>query len=145
MTNYKASEKLIDIFKRNGFREVTEEKYPDHYKRLMHSGYDPKTMKRILTIDGKNYVKFDYLSILPIFNGGTDGPEIKDELTIDEIKSIVTFFKLPHQTRKALKRHHQNVLNLHERYSGIKRYPQFYKDKGSRLLAELFESVSIFE
>lgn len=143
MTTYKASEKLIDIFIQNGFIDITNEVYPEHFKRLLENGYDPNRVKRILAIDKKNYARFDYITILPCYKKSCSGAEMKTELTSDEVKSIIAFFKLPQQTRRALKRHNHNILELHRKYYEIKENIEWYKDKRSKMILDAFDNATL--
>ncbi len=138
---YQASKKLIDILINNGFKDITNEIYPDHFKRLKENGYDPQKVKRVLAMDKRNYVKFDYINILPCYHKSCSGPEMKTELTSDEVKSIITFFKLPYQTRSALKRNNLIIPELYKEYYHIKENIERYKDKRSNLIIDTFENV----
>lgn len=143
MKTYKASEELVQIFKQNGFIDITNEMYPEHFDRISNNGYDPNRVKRVLAINKNNYVKFDYITILPCYKRGCSGEEMKTELTPDELKSIIAFFNLPTQTKSSLKRHRQNILDLHKKYYDIKENPNWYKDKQSKLIIESFEKAKL--
>lgn len=95
---YKVSQELIEILLKNGFREVTQKTYPEHYAKLLKNGYNPDSIKRHFAFKKNShwvaYIKFDYTYIQILH----DTPCLQEMLyAIDEnqLKSVFTFFKMP--------------------------------------------------
>lgn len=140
MKHYLASEELAEILKLNGFKDITQERYPDHHNSMVKNGYDPGKIKRVFAANKFNYIKFDYISIQIFYKKNLEGD--KDELSIDELKSIIVFFNLPVNIRTELIKRGQKVLSLHQRYDEIKKEPEFYNDQKSKMILKSFESLT---
>ncbi|EHQ41785.1 hypothetical protein [Myroides odoratus] len=147
MAIYKASEELVNILLKNGLEETTEKNLPVHYKNMVENGYDPNKVKRDFSYNGKRVLIFDYVVIKPKIKGFTSGRDMKTELTIDELKSIIVFSKLPYQTVNGLYRNNHNyVTQLHNLYFYIKEHPDFTKSKNkfrNELITKEFENIQI--
>lgn len=142
MKIYKASEELAQILIKNGFTEVTSERYPDHYKRILENGYDPHKSKRAFAMNAKNFVLFDYVMIKPFHKEGCKGTEMNPEFSEDEIRSIIAFFHLPFQTRNSYKREGSDIPNLHSSYTYLKDNPD-YKKGNRQIIIDAFENVKL--
>ncbi len=144
---YKASKELVEIFLKNGFTEVTEKVYPEHVNRLNKEGYNPHRQKRKFVFGttgrNRNSVLFDYISITPYRLGGCQGGDSKLELTEDELKSILTFYKLSTASQSAYGKAGGRVIELHTRYKRICENPEWHNKKSDRELKMVFESVSV--
>ena len=138
---YIPSQELIDIFLKNGFKDVTAKMYPEHHTLSLNKGYDPRIMKRVLATGTKNYVQFDYTNIIPCYNGGCTSDDQRYELTEDELKSIITFFKLPYQTRAALRRSRTKIPELYKEYYYSKQNPGWHDKRYEKRLLSVFDSV----
>ncbi len=146
MSNYIASEDLINIFIKNGFIDITDIKRPEHFKRLQENGYDPHKIKRVISYNGhlKNYVEFDYIMIRACYKEGCDSRNMKNKITANELKSIIAFYKLPSQTMSAMNRKGYDRLNLYDSYEHVKENLDFYKGQKTKLmLLEIFENIKL--
>lgn len=144
MKNYTASEELIDILLKNGFTEITKDKRPSHFMKLKEEGYNPDKIKRVFSINGhkKNYIEFDYVMIKARYKEGCSGANMKTEITTDELKSIITFYKLPFQTQNKIKRNGGYIYNISHSYDSIKNHADYYKkDKSALFLIDIFEGI----
>lgn len=145
MENYKASEELINVLLKNGFTEVTKEKHPLHFDKLITDGYDPLKMKRLFSINGhkRNFIQFDYTMIQARFREGVNSGNMKTEISTNELKSLITFYKLHFQTQNKMKRNGLSIFTLISDYNSIKKHPDFYKkDKSALLLVDIFEKIT---
>jgi hypothetical protein len=140
MKIYKASEELAQILLKNGFKEITSTKFPDHHKQIIENGYNPYESKRAFEINSKNYVLFEYDMIKALHKEGCAGSDMKTEFSENEVKSIIAFFKLPYQTRNAFKRKGLGILTLHEKYFYITKNPE-YKKRNDQIIVDAFESI----
>jgi hypothetical protein len=145
MITYKASEDLVQIFLKNGFSDITVRHYPEHVKRIDKDGYNPNQQKRALAINknSKNTVVFDYISITPYFHGGCASSDIRLEVTEDELKSIITFYKLPTHDQTTYVRLNGRITDIHSRYKRICESPRAYKKKSAETLKNIFENVTL--
>ena len=141
MQKFIASESLAQVFLLNGYKDVTEERYPEHYKRMLASGYNPQQMKRAFSSSPSTYVLFDYNMIMACYKGSCNGFNMKTELSKDELTSVIAFSKLPVQTRSAIKRNGTAIPELYKDYYAILEHPNFYKDQRSQIIVKAFESV----
>ena len=142
METFKASEELAQILIKNGLNEITFSKYPEHHNRILEEGYNPHNSKRIFAVNSDNYVLFDYITIKPFHKKSCNGAEMKVELSENEIKSMIAFFKLPYQTRNAYKRRGNSILNLYSDYIYIKENPE-YKKPNKQIIISAFESIEM--
>lgn len=140
---YLPSTQLFQTFINNGFKDITNTTYPEHFKKLQESEYNPKVMKRALSYGNSCRVQFEYLRIVTKYKDNVRGTELRDTFSENELKSIITFCKLPSQTRSALRRQPIDIPDLYKRYYDIKEHPEWYKDKGSKSIVEVFESVKL--
>lgn len=139
---YSPSTELVSILLENGFQDITNKTYPDHYEYIQQYGYDPGLSKRVLQYNrGRDCIKFDYITITPCFQGAA--LESKYSLNEDELKSLITFFKLPYHARVAVIGKGLSIFRLHEEYGEIKQYPQYYKGTESKRLVEFFEGIRL--
>lgn len=133
MKTYTASNELAEILKKNGFKEVTEKEYPEHYKLIQTKGYFPESSKRkfVFTLNS-DYILFDYINIFYKF------PHSKIELTATELKSIITYYKLPQKHRVTPD---SDILNLHDYYATICKTNEWMKFEGDALIKQMYEAV----
>lgn len=142
MKTFKASEELAQLLIKNGLKEVTFSKYPEHHNKILKDGYNPHNSKRIFEVNSDNYVLFDYITIKPFYKNNCNGAEMKVELSENELKSIIVFYKLPHQTRNAYKRKGRSITNLYTEYIYLKENPE-YKRANKQTIISVFESIDI--
>lgn len=141
---YMASQDLIDIFTKNGFEDVTKSRYPEHYLHAEKNGYNPSNCKRALAITGrtKSYVLFDYINICPSYKSVRHSSSTI--LSADEVKSIITFFKLPTSIQNNLtSKHNTSIASLHELYSKVKENPKLYRSNMYFQIVRLFENINL--
>jgi hypothetical protein len=143
MKIYTASQELIETLLRNGLTEITKEMKPDHFKRLQKDGYDPRKIKRVFAVKcygyKKNYLELDYETIKPLFKGGAKLSDMKKEITDDDLKSLIGFYKLSHKEKKRT-----NMYSLESYYKSILQHPQYYKNKlEATLFVEMYESIIV--
>ena len=140
MKTFTASEELAQILLKNGFNEVTENKYPTHHSEIIKNGYIESKSKRAFAINSKDYVIFDYDMIKACHKGGCNGLNMKIGMSLNEIKSIIAFFNLPFQTRNGLMRGGQTIPTLWKDYNYIKENPT-YKHTSNKFIVSAFEKV----
>lgn len=147
MKKFKTSEELISILLKNGLEETTKDNLPLHYSNLIKDGYDPHKVKREFSYNGKPVLLFDYVCINSKIKNIRNGYRSEAELSIDEVKSIIVFSKLPYQTVNGLYRSGQTeITTLYKTYYYIKEHPEFTKSKNkfrNDLIVKEFESVHI--
>ena len=138
MEKFRASHHLIELLLKHGFKDLTKKDYPEHYTRMVDKDYEPSSIKRLLAINKNNYIIFDYINIKPFYNESCK--RSKTELTHNELKSIIAFFKLPANIKTEL---HKNIdiTDLHLEYAKIKQNIRIYKNKKSKTLVDTFESI----
>lgn len=140
MKKYTASEELAQILKKNGFKEITSTKFPKHQDEIEANGYTSGKSKRAFSINSKDSVEFDYLEIKPRHKGRCDGPEMKTELSENELKSIIAFFNMPFQSRNAYKRNGGYIPNFYTDYLYMKENPDFKKEN-RQIVIDAFENI----
>jgi len=140
---YSPSKQLVEVFNNNGFRDDTEKAYPFHFKLLAQKGYTPENVKRAFSYGTSCKVQFSYLKVVASYKDNSFNSDIHETLTENELKSIITFCKLPAQTRTAYRRKRSGIPDLYKRYNDIKEQPEWYNDKGSKLIVEIFESIKL--
>ncbi len=144
MKKYTASQETIDILLKNGYIEITKEIHPEHFKRLQKEGYDCRNMKRVFSANRdygykQDYIEFDYDMIKPVRRRGVSGNEMKKEITAEELKSFIGFYKLPYKERKKI-----NVFNLESHYQSIRQHPNHYEKKRDAIqFVEIYENITI--
>ena len=145
MKKYKASEELAEILIKNGFVENTKTKYPDHYNRLLNNGYSPNSVKRSFLYKPNHNLIFDYINIVPYYRKSCNGTEIKIELTENEIKSIITFYKLSSQHKSYFKKTGDDIPNLYTEYESYKSYisSQNKLSKYQTDIIKIFDEIKI--
>ena len=140
---YSPSKQLVEIFINNGFKDDTEKVYPPHFKLLTEKGYTPKNVKRAFSYGTCCKVQFSYSQVVASYKDTSFNSDLHETLTENELKSIITFCKLPPQTKAAYRRKHLGIPDLYKKYNDIKEQPEWHKDKGSKLIVEIFESIKL--
>lgn len=141
MKNYYASEDLVQILLNNGLVEVTDVKYPLHYKQIKENGYDPEKTKRAFRINSKDLIIFDYITVKFVHKGnGCSGTNMRKEISENELKSAIAFFKLPFQTRNAIMRSGVAIPTLHNDYRYILENPSYNNPRNKHII-KAFEEV----
>lgn len=140
---YEASEELVRILLKNGFRDITNQFYPSHIERMEQDGYNPQSHKRVFAISKSDHLKFNYTQIEAFYRGCT-GSDMKYKLTVDELKSIIAFYKLPPQSKSYIySKSRDSITSLYTYYDTICEYPRFCKRKSDLGFKKLFETVQI--
>lgn len=106
---YKASQKLIDILKQNGFRDKSYLYMPEYGKKFLSSTaeYDPGKHKKVFGLGyGKRRLEiyFDYINIA-VTEQGNYLTDHYIQLSESQLRSIITFFKCSYERQKTLKRY----------------------------------------
>lgn len=140
---YEVSNELCEILLNNGFNDVTEKHYPNHFVRLKKDGYNPYGCKRAFSIDNRNYIIFDYIHIKPYYKRTCHGDEMKYKLTSEELKSIISFYKLPTPTRTSIHNNYRNITELHLYYESICSSPEIHQKKAALKFKETYESIKL--
>lgn len=137
MKIYEASKELIDILISNGFVEDTDRTYPEHAKRLIDSEYNPHGMKRHLSYVGtREKVYLDYINIkLPT------GVQCYG-LSLEDLKSLITFCRLSASDRSILVGQRYNVLSIPEIISNIEREPRIYSKSVYSRAENIFKNLN---
>lgn len=144
MKKYTASQETINILLKNEYIEITKEIHPQHFKRLQKEGYDCRNTKRVFSANRdygykQDYIEFDYDMIKPVRRRGVSASEMKREITTEELKSFIGFYKLPYKERKRI-----NVFNLESYYNSIKKYPEHYNKKTKAMsFIEMYENIRL--
>ena len=130
-------QELIEILLANGFVEDTERTFPEHAKRLVGNNYDPHGMKRHFSYPGtREKVFFDYINIkLPT------GVQ-RYRLTLDELKSMLSFCNLSSSDRGTLLDQHYNVLSIPGLVSDINREPRIYARAAYKRVKHAYENLN---
>lgn len=141
MKNYYASEELVQILLNNGFVEITDVKFPLHSKQIKEDGYDSEKAKRAFRINTKDLILFDYITVKFVHkgNGGSEA-NMRKEISENELKSALAFFKLPFQTRNAIMRSGVAIPTLHNDYRYIQENPSYHNPRNKHLI-KAFEEV----
>ncbi|ASE61577.1 MULTISPECIES: hypothetical protein [Chryseobacterium] len=93
MKNYYASEELAQILLNNGFVDITDKKFPLHFKQIKENGYDPEKAKRAFRINTKDLILFDYITVKFVHKGnGCSATNMRKEISENELKSAIAFF-----------------------------------------------------
>lgn len=90
---YSASQDLIDILLRFGFKEDTDKVYPMQYAQMKQRGeYDPHSFKRSFR-KGRMWILLDYINIRILYNSSAF---FFDEMaiSIEELTSLIYFMQL---------------------------------------------------
>ncbi len=144
MKTCSASQELVDILLKNGFIDKTKETYPDHYKRMKEKGYNPYAVRRKFTNHSRrDFIFFDYVNITPLHNGGCTENECRYTPTTDELKSLITFYKLPVHDRGTWSLSYNAIPELHLRYKEICEHPTWYNSAFDKRVKKVFESVIV--
>ena len=139
--NYKASEKLAQIFIQNGFVENTETKYSEHFEKAKKEGYNPSSMKRSFSYKtlfsiNFNYIKIDSFGMFTFFSCYA--------LTDNDLKCVITYMKLSVYDRKFVRENvKEGVLAIANYYERICKFPEIYKRKPHLRLKEIFNSITL--
>lgn len=142
MTQFKASHELADILLRNCFKETTKQIYPKHFEFIKNNGYNPDLSKRIFSL-GTNNIKFDYINIIPSYNGGCHGNEIASQIGELPLKGIIAFYKCSSRTRNFLYLRYREITKIYSHYKTINEYPEWHKLKSDKEFRVQFESIKI--
>ncbi|OCA69072.1 hypothetical protein BBI01_17830 [Chryseobacterium artocarpi] len=143
MKTYQASEQLAQILIKNGFVEVTDTKYPQHFKQINAYGYEPEKSQRAFRINTKDLIIFDHITIKFVHKGyGCNGANMRNELSENELKSAIAFFKLPFQTRNAIMRTGAAIPSLHNEYKYIQENPSYNKPRNQYII-KAFSDVTL--
>lgn len=90
---YSASQELIDILLRFGFKEDTEKKYPIQYSQMQQRGeYNPYSFKRSFR-KGRMWILFDYINIHILYNSPTFFFN-EMAISLEELTSLIYFMQL---------------------------------------------------
>lgn len=138
METYKVSEELVEIFKLNGFKDLTNERYPEHYERMLKYGYDLYQIKRYLKLSIDNYVILEYINI-HVFCKNMNEVTV-NSLNEAELKSIFAFYELPANIRKELSQQIK-ITELHIEYEKFKRNPVIFNIKKFKKIIQIYENV----
>jgi hypothetical protein len=141
---FRASQGLVDLFLKYGFTDNTSKLYPEHFKRLKERGYDPYSMKRFFCYPPHDdYIIFHYVYINLHHKGTFNHTEEKTLLTEDEVRSLITFYKLPKNLASDWLEAYKNVLDLHKYYHKICQLPDIFNSAMDARIKETFELVVI--
>lgn len=145
MNTYYASEELVKIFEKNGFNEITHERYPQHADRIKNNGYNPNAQKRAFIFGNRkrNVLTLDYINIVPYYRGACNGDESRLSVSEDELKSIIAFYKLPAQTQLVFKANGQKITELSVHYQRISQNTDLYKRKSDKQIRSTYENVRL--
>lgn len=137
---YFASEQLAQILLKNGFKETTKKYYPKHFERINKEGYNPQIFKRSFSFGRKMSITFDYINII---GGGPFASFTSDSLEEDDLKSILTFLKLPIHTQTAIRKRCKNVLDISSDYKQICENPDWRTGATDVRIKETFSEIRI--
>lgn len=145
MKNYYASEELAQILLNNGFVEITNTKYPLHSEQIRENGYDPEKAKRAFRINTKDLIIFEYFTVKFVHKGdGCSVANTRKEISENELKSEIAFFKLPFQTRNAIMRSGVAIPTLHNNYRYIQENPT-YNNLRNKHIIKAFQEVTLIK
>ncbi len=146
MTMFKASQALVDVLLKSGFSDRTEKLYPEHFKRMKTKGYDPYSMKRIFCLDNhEDYIIFRFVYITLHHRGKFNFKIERRLLNVDEVKSLICFYKLPVEAAKEWVEAYSNALGLYKYYRNICALPEVYNSDLDKCIKYTFESIAIKE
>lgn len=140
---FTASAELCNILLNNGFSELTKKHYAKHYEQLHLKGYNPNSQKRVFSIDNRNLLKLDYISIVPYYRGSCPGSDIKNILSDLELRSIIAFYQFKSPSRARLYNINNGITNLHSYYRLIIDFPKNHKSISDNQFKSLFEAVKL--
>jgi hypothetical protein len=141
---FKTSQGLVDLFLKYGFTDNTAKLYPEHFRRLSERGYDPYSMKRIFCYPPHpDCIIFHYVYINLHHHGAFNHTEEKTLLTEDELRSLITFYKLPLSDANEWLDAYKNALDLHKYYRKICQLPEVFNSLLDKRIKETFELVII--
>ncbi len=139
MKTYTASQELVDIMLRNGYKEKTKTFYPEHYKRLLNTEYENGNVKRKFAIKGlQDSITFDYINVIGFISNAGHGSRTK--LTSDEVKSMVAFYKMPQSFIDSWR---DDIFNLYKEYYSAKQNADEFLTAKEKKLIKVFESVNL--
>jgi hypothetical protein len=139
---FKASPELVTLLLKYGFSDNTEKLYPKHFKQMKERGYDPHSMKRIFCFrQHEDYLLFNYVYITLHHNGAFSHTEERKTLTTDELRSLITFYKLPPQGGKEWLEAYTNALDLYKYYRNARAMPEVYNTELDKRITSTFERV----
>ncbi|WP_336715254.1 hypothetical protein [Chryseobacterium mucoviscidosis] len=143
MIIYKASEQLAQILLKNGFTEVTNSTHPSHFEHINKNGYDAEKVKRAFKINAKDLIIFDYITVKFVHkSSGCSASNMRKEISENELKSAIAFFKLPFQTRNAIMRSGVAIPTLYQEYQYIQKNPS-YENPRNKHIIKAFSEVTL--
>lgn len=114
MNTFGPSQELVEILLKNGFKDDTKTYYPDHYALMAQTGYDPSNIKRKFSFHSHaDFILFDYINFIPMVNNTRATRHSFGYLSVNELKSIICFYKLPIQEKKRIK---SEIHKIYEKY-----------------------------
>jgi len=141
---FKASQELVNLLLKYGFSDNTEGLYPKHYQRIKEHGYDPYSMKRIFCFSPhEDYLLFNYTYITLHHSGPFSHTEERRTLTANELRSLITFYKLPLQIGMEWLEAYTNAFELHKYYHSACAMPEIYNTELDNRIRNIFERITI--
>jgi len=111
MKIYRASNELIDILIKNGFKEVTEKYHPEHLAYMAKVGYyNPDTVKRWFQ-KGRIKFWFDYINLHISYNSAYS---FTTSITENQLKSIIFFSNIKSSDKQFFTIRNIKPFEIHE-------------------------------
>ena len=99
---YYASNELVEVLIKHGFKETTKSIYPDHFKLMEERGeYNPYSIKRLFK-RGKIEILFEYINMYIKIERKNEWSG--SEISYDQLKSLLFLYSLTPNERYYLKK-----------------------------------------
>jgi len=138
-----ASNQLAKILVQNGFVEKTKSIYPKHFEEMKLEEYNPDKFKRYFKFGRNVTFIFDYINLKVDVRWLSSIGGIS--LSERELKSVLTFVKLPYNSKEVLYKKLKNISDLAGYYERICENPQWHKGETDQRIKSIFENISFRE
>lgn len=140
--SYSTSEQLAQLLLQYGFTEKTKQQYPEDYEQLAIAAYDANTHRRAFKYGKSFTIHFDRDQVRAA--NGFFGFQCA-ALSEGEMKSVLTYVRLPNHTKTAVQNRCRNILDLEKEYKRIKKQEKEKRGITDNKIVVTFESISLPE
>lgn len=139
--DFYASNSLAELLIQNGFVEKTETIYPEHFEAMKSEGYDPNRFKRYFKFGRNVTFIFDYINLKVDVRWLSNIGGIS--LSERDVKSVLTFIKLPNNSKEVLYKKLKNIGELAGYYDRICENPKWHQGATDQRIKSIFENLSL--